>query len=55
MHFDKKFSITELAIQKVKKGFVPIMSKLNLKRINNTDFTIISNNCWGGYVTNILG
>ncbi len=27
-----------------------LFSKSRAKRINNTDFTIISNNCWGGHV-----
>ena len=26
------------------------LSKWHLKKINNTDFSIISNNCWGGHV-----
>ena len=27
---------------------VPLLAKSRRKKLNNTDFTIISNNCWGG-------
>lgn len=30
-------------------------SSTRLKKLNNIDFTIISNNCWGGYVYNRYG
>lgn len=33
----------------------PIFGKVNQKRVNNHDFTIISNNCWGGYVYRYFG
>ena len=33
----------------VKKS-TPKLAKLRLKRIQNRDFSIICNNCWGGYV-----
>lgn len=49
------FSPGELIVHKAKKIMVPIAAGLNRKKLNNMDFTIISNNCWGGYVMNTLG
>lgn len=55
MKFDKKFTLMELVGHKIKKQFIPLMSKRNCSKLNNTDFTIISNNCWGGvFVMSIL-
>lgn len=42
------FTAQELILHKMKKIMVPIMAGHNRKKLNNTDFTIISNNCWGG-------
>ena len=42
------FSVKEKVIRKIKKSFIPLCAKHNQKKLNNLDFTIISNNCWGG-------
>lgn len=47
-------STIELFKHKFKKITVPIMAGINRKKLNNCDFTIISNNCWGGYAMNTL-
>ena len=44
----KKFTTMQLIFHKIKKLMVPIMSNFNKKKLNNIDFTIISNNCWAG-------
>lgn len=44
----QKFSILERAIHKIGEVTNPILGPLRQKKLNNTDFTIISNNCWGG-------
>lgn len=41
--------------RKLREMFVPVLSKYRVKKINNTDFTIISNNCWAGYVYRYFG
>lgn len=48
------FSTRELIVHKAKKLMTPIMAEYNRNKLNNTDFTIISNNCWEEYVMNIL-
>ncbi len=48
------FSPGELILHKAKKLMIPIMSGCNRNKLNNTDFTIISNNCWGVFVMNTL-
>lgn len=35
---------------KLNSILLPIMKKYRFGKLNNTDFTIICNNCWGGYV-----
>lgn len=35
---------------KLDSFLIPIMKKYRIEKLNNTDFTIICNNCWGGYV-----
>lgn len=35
---------------KVREKLNPILGPLRRKRLNNRDFTIISNNCWAGHV-----
>jgi len=32
-----------------------LFAKRRLKKINNTDFSIICNNCWGGYIYRFFG
>ncbi len=32
----------------LRKKMNPLLGSLRRKKLNNTDFTIISNNCWGG-------
>lgn len=34
----------------VRKKANPILGSFRRRRLNNTDFTIISNNCWGGII-----
>ena len=43
-----QFSTIERIFMKVKTSLEPLGASLRCKRLNNTDFTIISNNCWGG-------
>lgn len=33
----------------------PILGRVRCKMLNNSDFTIISNNCWGGHVYRFFG
>ena len=49
------YTILEKSIRRVKQFFVPYLSSYHRKRINNTDFTIISNNCWGGLCYEYFG
>lgn len=35
---------------KLKKLYFDSTAKLRRKLLKHTDFTIISNNCWGGFV-----
>lgn len=51
----KKFTITELLLHKIKKMTVPFISGHNRRMLNNTDFSIISNNCWGGVCYEFFG
>ncbi len=45
----KRATIIEKVIDKLRvKTIVPILSKKRREKLNSTDFTIISNNCWGG-------
>ena len=43
-----QFSLKERILRKVKSYIEPLTVSLRRKKLNNTDFTIISNNCWGG-------
>lgn len=43
-----KFTKRELIGHKIKKLAGPVMAGFNRRKLNNTNFTIISNNCWGG-------
>lgn len=42
------FTFTEKVVHKMKEYGKPYVAKYNERKLNNTDFTIISNNCWGG-------
>lgn len=44
----KTFPLTDRIIHKAMELTNPIWGKCRQKRLNNTDFTIISNNCWAG-------
>ena len=46
----RRFTVDKLATvqEKFKNKF---LSKIRRNRLNNTDFSIISNNCWGGVCT----
>lgn len=49
------FTIYEKIIHKIKQKLVPLFAPYNRKKLNNTDFTIISNNCWGGICYEYFG
>lgn len=44
----KKYSLLARLKVKIEKNTNFLFFKLRQKQINNLDFTIISNNCWGG-------
>ena len=48
------FTKREIIEHKIKKLAVPVMAGHNRKKLNNIDFSIISNNCWGGYALSTL-
>ena len=39
---------TERLLRKISQKMIPVLAPYRRKRLNNTDFSIISNNCWGG-------
>ncbi len=41
--------------KRILKYFKPILQPIRRKLINNTDFSVISNNCWGGMLSNYFG
>lgn len=43
-----EFSIVERIISNIKIKLNPYLGAFRKKKLNNLDFTIISNNCWGG-------
>lgn len=44
-----EFSLIERFFHKVNESIIePMFAPIRRKKLNNTDFTIISNNCWGG-------
>lgn len=49
------FSLAEKVFHKVKNGLKPFYSRCYKKKLYSTDFTIISNNCWGGVVYEWFG
>lgn len=55
MKFDPKFTKFELISHKIKKFFIPFLVNKNCAKLNNTDFTIISNNCWAGICYEYFG
>lgn len=42
-------------INRLKKAYVYITAPIRRKKLNNIDFSIISNNCWGGDVYRYFG
>lgn len=48
-------SLYERIVHKLKQKTNPFFAKSRQKRINNNDFTIISNNCWGGICYEYFG
>ena len=40
---------------RIKKKYIKITSPLRRKKLKKDDFTIISNNCWGGFVYRYFG
>ena len=42
------FSLFERVISNLKEIMNPYLGPIRRKKLNNLDFTIISNNCWGG-------
>ena len=49
------FYIYERVLHKIYLSTRSIFAKKRRKKLNNTDFTIISNNCWGGVVYEHFG
>lgn len=43
-------SIEGIRLKFRNKVYIPLTCRARGKKLNNTDFTIISNNCWGGTV-----
>lgn len=50
-----KPTITERIIYKIERKTMPLFAPFRRKKLNNTDFTIISNNCWGGVCYDYFG
>lgn len=40
---------------KIREKLNPFLAPMRRRKLNNTDFTIISNNCWGGHVYRYFG
>lgn len=49
------FSRSEIFRHKIEKAMVPFFAPYNRSKLNNTDFSIISNNCWGGVCSEYFG
>lgn len=49
------FSVYERIRHKIIRKLYPVLAPYRRKKINNTDFTIISNNCWGGICYEYFG
>ena len=50
-----RFNVTQRAIHKLKGYLKPVYGKYYGQRLVNKDFSIISNNCWGGVVYEWFG
>lgn len=51
-----EFNLFERIIHRINhRVFIPLLAKTRRKKLNNLDFTIISNNCWGGVVYEYFG
>lgn len=50
-----KFSLIERIVHKIYIETRPLLAGLRRLKLNNTDFSIISNNCWGGIVYEHFG
>lgn len=50
-----KPSLYQRFVRKTQRMFPTIMQPIRRKCINNSDFTIISNNCWGGVLYEYFG
>ncbi len=48
-------SIQDRIHRKARQIFHPMLVPIRRNRLNNTDFTIISNNCWGGITYEYFG
>lgn len=42
--------ISKKTWRRIDAFFIKSLRNIRIRRLNNTDFTIICNNCWGGYV-----
>lgn len=49
------YNVWERIVHKIKIKTMPLFAPMRRKKINNTDFTIISNNCWGGICYEYFG
>ena len=48
-------TLLERIVHKVDEKTIPLFADFKRAKLNNTDFTIISNNCWGGVCYNQFG
>lgn len=48
-------TLLERIVHKVDEKTIPLFAGFKRAKLNNTDFTIISNNCWGGVCYNHFG
>ena len=48
MKDSKSFTIIEKIWGKIRDVLVPVLAPLRRRKLKERDFTIISNNCWGG-------
>lgn len=48
-------SSSERLLKRIKNYVSPVLQPIRRKKLNNTDFTIISNNCWGGVCYEYFG
>lgn len=50
-----KYSVVNRVVHKIEESLCPVFAPVRRKKLNNTDFTIISNNCWGGILYEYFG